>query len=108
MALFTRRLFENWFGAAVRYLLIRHGLAGGLVTVRCGGSVHGLSPDLYSFIVNSYYDGSVGDAHCLGSHINLGYKGVPLAVVPPDFVVFFIWVGVLGLLVHFHFFMTLF
>ena len=51
VALFTRRLFGNWLGVAVRYLLIKHGLAGGLVIVRCGGSVHGLSPDLYSFIV---------------------------------------------------------
>ncbi|GAB6944287.1 FkbM family methyltransferase [Vulcanisaeta sp. JCM 14467] len=81
-------MFGNWFGAAVRYLLIKHGLASGLVMVRCGGLVHGLSPDLYSFIVNSYYDGNINDVHCLDSRINLRYRDIPLAVIPPSFIEF--------------------
>ena len=55
-ALFTRSLFGNWLGAATRYLLIKHGLAGSLVKVKCGDSIYRLSPSLYSFIVNAYFD----------------------------------------------------
>ena len=86
VALSTRRLFENWLGAAIRYLLIKHGLVSSPVTVRCGDASYRLSPDLYSFMVNNYYDGNVSDVYCLGLRINLRYKGVPLVIVPPDFV----------------------
>ena len=59
VTLSMRRLFGNWLGAAVRYLLIRHGLASGLVKVKCGGSIYRLSPNIYSFIVNAYFDSYV-------------------------------------------------
>ena len=88
VALSTRHLFRNWLSAAIKYLLIKRGLANDPVMVRCGGSVHGLSPDIYSFIVNNYYDGNINDVHCFSSRINLRYKDIPLAVIPPNFIEF--------------------
>ena len=47
VALTSRRLFKNWLSAGFRYFLIKRGLVGGLVTVKCGGVSYKLSPSLY-------------------------------------------------------------
>ncbi|WP_054854984.1 hypothetical protein [Vulcanisaeta sp. JCM 16161] len=66
VALASRRLFRNWLSAGFKYLLIKHGLSGGFITVECGDSEYRLSPKLYSFIVNAYYDGYVSGFGCNG------------------------------------------
>ena len=83
VALSTRRLFKNWLGAAIKYLLIKHGLANGLVTVKCNDSTYRLSPSLYSFIVNAYFDGYVTGFRC-GDSIELSFSDTFRLIVDDD------------------------
>ncbi|WP_054854391.1 FkbM family methyltransferase [Vulcanisaeta distributa] len=64
VALASRRLFRNWLVAGLRYFLIMHGLAKGLITVKCGNASYGLSPSTYSLIINAHYDGYVTGFRC--------------------------------------------
>lgn len=75
IALFTRHLFRNWLSAALRYLLIKYGLASGYVIVKCGAASYKLSPDLYSFVVNAYYDGLIAVHRC-GDRVEFSIGGV--------------------------------
>ena len=60
----SRRLFSNWLLAGVKYYLIRHGVFKGSIIAKCGGKRYVLSPWVYSFIVNTYYDGLLRDVSC--------------------------------------------
>jgi len=60
-------LFRNWLSAGIRYYLIERGLVDGSITARfrCGGErVYVLSPQVYSLIVNAYYDGLFSGLDC--------------------------------------------
>ena len=82
-ALSTRRLFKNWLNTAIKYLLIKHGLVSGPVTVRCGNVSYRLSPDLYSFIVDAYFDGYVTDFRC-GDGIEFSFSDAFKLVISND------------------------
>jgi FkbM family methyltransferase len=63
----SRKLFHNWLSTGIRYYLIKHGLVDGSITARfrCGGErVYVLSPQVYSLIVNAYYDGLFSGLGC--------------------------------------------
>jgi len=60
----SRRLFRNWLSAGIKYYLVKHGLAKGNIIVKCGDNEFRLSLEMYSFIVNAYYDGFLRDPLC--------------------------------------------
>jgi FkbM family methyltransferase len=60
----SRNLFHNWLLAGIKYFLVKHGLLKGDVIVKCGDDVITLNPNVYSIIVNAYYDGVLRDVYC--------------------------------------------
>jgi FkbM family methyltransferase len=60
----SRDLFHNWLLAGIKYFLVKHGLIKGDVIVKCGDDVITLNPNVYSIIVNTYYDGVLRDVYC--------------------------------------------
>jgi FkbM family methyltransferase len=60
----SRDLFHNWLLAGIKYFLVKHGLLKGGVIVKCNDDVITLNPNVYSFIVNAYYDGVLRDVYC--------------------------------------------
>jgi len=63
----SRRLFSNWLLAGVKYYLAKHGVFKGDIVVKCGGEKYVLNPRVYSFIVNTYYNGLLRDVSCSDS-----------------------------------------
>jgi hypothetical protein len=59
----SRNLFHNWLLAGIKYFLVKHGLLKGDVIVKCDDVIT-LNPNVYSFIVNAYYDGVLRDVYC--------------------------------------------
>jgi FkbM family methyltransferase len=59
----SRDLFDNWLLAGIKYFLVKHGLLKGDVIVKCDDVIT-LNPNVYSFIVNAYYDGVLRDVYC--------------------------------------------
>ncbi|WP_054854450.1 hypothetical protein [Vulcanisaeta distributa] len=96
VAMASRRLFRNWLVAGLRYFLIMHGLAKGLITVKCSNASYGLSPSTYSFIVNAYYDGFINGFVCRDV-IEALINGVLISLIPPDSFAF----NYLGKLIYF-------
>jgi len=63
--LFTsRHLFSNGLSAGIKYFLMKRGMLRGRINVRCGSAEYLLKPEVYSFIVNAYYDGVLSDFLC--------------------------------------------
>jgi hypothetical protein len=60
----SRHLFSNWLSAGIKYFLVKHGMLRGRINVRCGSAEYLLQPEVYSFIVNAYYDGILRDFLC--------------------------------------------
>jgi len=60
----SRRLFGNWLSAGARYYLARSGVLRGGVRVECCSREYVLSPEVYSGIVNAYYDGALEGLEC--------------------------------------------
>jgi FkbM family methyltransferase len=60
----SRDLFHNWLLAGIKYFLVKHGLIKGDVIVKCNNDVITLNPNVYSTIVNTYYDGVLRDVYC--------------------------------------------
>ncbi len=59
----SRDLFHNWLLAGIKYFLVKHGLLKGDVIVKCDDVIT-LNPNVYSIIVNAYYDGVLRDVYC--------------------------------------------
>jgi FkbM family methyltransferase len=49
--------------AGIKYFLVKHGLLKGDVIVKCDDVIT-LNPNVYSFIINAYYDGVLRDVYC--------------------------------------------
>jgi len=88
----SRRLFSNWLLAGVKYYLAKHGVFKGGIIVKCGGEKYVLSPWVYSYIVNAYYDGLLRNVSCsnngftgkLGGVIDLIIRGSNGLLRMPD------------------------
>jgi FkbM family methyltransferase len=59
----SRNLFHNWLLAGIKYFLVKHGLLKGDVIAKCDDVIT-LNPNVYSIIVNTYYDGLLRDVYC--------------------------------------------
>jgi len=54
----SRELFRNWFSAGLKYYLSKYGLNVKYIKIKCGNDRgYVLTRDVYSIIVNAYYDG---------------------------------------------------
>jgi len=61
----SRHLFSNWLLAGVRYFLMKRGLVReGSITVKCRDRVYMLRPEMYSIIVNAYYNKVFDSLEC--------------------------------------------
>jgi hypothetical protein len=60
----SRELFHNWLSAGIRYFLAKKGMSKSDIVIKCGDNIFNLNPNVYSFIVNAYYDGVLRDVYC--------------------------------------------
>jgi len=60
----SRRLFNNWLSAGIKYYLIRHSIIKGSITIKCCSNEYVLSPRLFSNIINAYYDNVFEELEC--------------------------------------------
>jgi FkbM family methyltransferase len=68
----SRKLFNNWLSAGIKYYLIKRGIIGGDIAIRYGNRKFVLKPKEYSFIVNAFYDGALKEVHSGSSGELLG------------------------------------
>jgi FkbM family methyltransferase len=61
----SRRLFRNWFSAGLKYYLSKYGLNVKYIKIKCGNDRrYVLTRNMYSKIVNAYYDGLIDGVEC--------------------------------------------
>jgi FkbM family methyltransferase len=60
----SRRLFNNWLLAGIKYYLVERGFIREDIVVKCGNKGYRLDPEIYSFIVSYYYEGFLKSVSC--------------------------------------------
>ena len=65
----SRRLFNNWLQAGIKYYLIKLGIFKDNIAIKCGSKEYVLNPRAYSIIVNAYYDGLLRELLCSDNEV---------------------------------------
>jgi FkbM family methyltransferase len=60
----SRKLFNNWLSAGIKYYLIRYDIFKGSIKIKCCDNEYVLSPRVYSNIINAYYNGAFEELEC--------------------------------------------
>jgi FkbM family methyltransferase len=60
----SRRLFNNWLSAGLKYFLIKHKLQKGDITVKCNDRSFRLPPKIYSWLANAWHDNVIRNFSC--------------------------------------------